>query len=403
MFCDHDLSNHIVSDTVFFINCTNPGDPEIKRLTNHLVEIAKNQPSWGERRPIIWVPLELQISKMKMDNVNIITKSDLDKANQMNGDLALDEKQLEDFLLAQHCLGKIMYFKDQGLSDFIIIHPPALVSILRAFVTDEMFWPKEPYLKDILQTLTETGKLYKRDLLNLWQQEQYRQYLPLDYIVQFVVNVLIHLDVLVVPKTYPERLVAVVDYFLVPCVVKSKMSSQFLQSKSFEDNTITLVYRLKRSFLPSALSFKLIGAVSNIWPVKEEDGVTLLYHSSAVLCVNKENEFRVITEDNNIVVYLTNRRSKAAISPDIAASIQECMTTTLKAVMQFYLINIGKSRKEINVSDLFHIEIGEVCDRSPCVKPVTKIKEASMWECSHGNQHHAKYSMYWFFNKVRTV
>ncbi|VDI49601.1 Hypothetical predicted protein [Mytilus galloprovincialis] len=399
LFGDHKLRSHIVSDTVFFINCTNESDPEIKRLTNRLVEIAKQQPSWGVRRPIIWVPLELQISKMKLDKVNIITKTYLDKANQMNGDLALNEKQLEDFLLAQHSLGKIMYFKDQGLNNFIIIHSPALVNILRSFVTDEIFWPKKQSLKDILKTLTETGKLYKRDLLTLWQQEQYRQYLPNDNIVEFVINVLIHLDVLVVPKTYQDRPDAVVDYFLVPCVVKSKMSSDLLDSTNFENNTITLVYKLKRSSIPSALSFKLIGAVSNIWPVKEQNGESLLYHSSAVLCVNKENEFRVITEDNTIIVYLTNKRSKAFISPDIAASIQECMTTTLQAVMQFYLINIGKYRKEINVSDLFHIEIGEVCHRLPCVKPFSEINETSMWECSLGKQHFTKYPMFWFFHK----
>ncbi|CAG2226189.1 unnamed protein product [Mytilus edulis] len=91
MFGTHERKKHFVFDPVFFINGTDKNDQEIQNLKNQLVSIAQNQPSWGLPRPMIWVPLELLISNMKKDNVNIIFKSHLAEANKMNGDLALSD------------------------------------------------------------------------------------------------------------------------------------------------------------------------------------------------------------------------------------------------------------------------------------------------------------------------
>ncbi|CAC5401495.1 unnamed protein product [Mytilus coruscus] len=401
MFGTHERKKHFVFDPVFFINGTDKNDQEIQNLKNQLVSIARNQPSWGLRRPMIWVPLELLISNMKKDNVNIIFKSHLAEANKMNGDLALSDKQLDDFLLTQHALGKIMYFNQPELNNFIILYPPALVNILRSFITDELFWPDDESLRKILRDMTDTGKIYKKDLLKLWQQERFHAYIPDDDFKEFVIQVLIHLDVLVLPKLYSGTSNAHVIYYLVPCTVKDKMPMSFLDDKSFANRTLSLVYRLQKASIPSALSFKLIGAVSSIWPIKELNGRPLLYHSSAVLCVDEKTEFRMIVEDSKVVVYLTHMSSKSSISPDIAASIQECLTSTLEVVLKFYLSIIGKSQKKENVSNLFQIEVGEVCGRSSCVVSISKAKLNSDWVCNSGIKHSSRYPLLWCFNKTQ--
>ncbi|CAC5385976.1 unnamed protein product [Mytilus coruscus] len=401
MFGTHEMNKHIVFDPVFFINCTDKEDREIHNLKNLLVSIARNQPSWGLRRPMVWVPLELQITNMKKDNINFILKAHLAEANKMNGDLALSDKQLDDFLLTQHALGKIMYFNQPELNSFIILYPPALVNILRSFVTDEMFWPEDESLRNILTRMTETGKIYKKDLLELWQQKQFDNLIPDDDFKEFIIEVLVHLDVLVLPKRYSGKDYAHVDYYLVPCIVKNKMPMSFLDDKSFANRTISLVYRLQKSSIPSALSFKLIGAISGIWPIRELNGRPLLYHSSAVLCVDGKTDFRIIVEDTKVIVYLTHISSKSSISPDIAASIQECLTSTLEVVLKFYRRSMGKSHQEANLSNLFQIEVGEVCGRSPCTVSISKAKLNSDWVCHIGNQHSSRYPLLWFFNKTQ--
>ncbi|CAG2252861.1 unnamed protein product [Mytilus edulis] len=399
MFGSHEMKKHIIFEPVFFINSTDKYDHEIQNLTNQLVTIARAKPSWGQRRPMLWVPLELLIANMIKDNVHIIPKTQLAEANAMNKDLALSERQLEDFLLTQHSLGKIMYFNQPELNNFIILYPPALVNILRSFITDEIFWPKNQTLKDILRRMRETGKLYKRDLLKLWEQEQFVHHIQDDDFKEFIIQVLVHLDVLVIPKQYSNKSDAYVDYFLVPCTVKHKMPMSFLDDKSFAKRTIALVYQIQKSSIPSALSFKLVGAVSGIWPIKEVDGRPLLYHSSAVLCVDSNTEFRIMVEETRVVVYLTNMSSRSYISPDIAASIQECLTVTLQAVLKFYLISIGKNQKKVNLTNLFNIEVGEVCGRSPCVVSISKVKQTANWVCECGNKHSSRRSLLWVFNK----
>ncbi|VDI82998.1 Hypothetical predicted protein [Mytilus galloprovincialis] len=401
MFGTHEMSKHIVFDPVFFINGTDEDDQEIQSLKNQLVTIARNQPSWGLRRPMIWVPLELMITNMKNDNITIILKSHLTEANRMNGDLALSDKQLDGFLLSQHALGKIMYFKQPEINNYIILYPPALVNILRSFITDEMFWPAEETLSIVLRRMTITGKIYVRDLLKLWQQEQFQHYIQDDDIKEFVIKVLVHLDILVLPKRYLGKNDTHVDYFLVPCTVNHKMPISFLDKKNFGNKTIALVYQLKMSSIPSALAFKLIGAVSGIWPIKEECDRPLLYHSSAVLCVDKETEFRIIVEDTKVIVYLTHISSRYSISPDIAASIQECLTFTLEVVLKFYLSSFGKTNTKIDVTSLFQIEVGEFCGRYPCVLSISEAKQTSDWVCDIGNKHCSRYSLLWFFNKTQ--
>ncbi|XP_063415123.1 uncharacterized protein LOC134697035 isoform X1 [Mytilus trossulus] len=399
MFGTHEMKKHIVFDPVYFINGTDKEDNEIKNLKNQLVSIAVNQPSWGQRRPMIWVPLELLIDNMKKDKINVILKTQLAEANTQNGDLSLSDKQLDDFLLTQHALGKLMYFNQPELNSFIILYPPALVNILKSFVTDEMFWPEDETLKDILRKMTNTGIIKKRDLLKLWQQKQVNQYLSCDEFKEYVIQVLVHLDILVLPKRYLGTTVTD-DCFLVPCTAKNKMPMSFLDDDSFENKTISLVYRLQNRTIPSSLAFKLIGAVSSIWPIKEENKCSLLYHSSAVLYVDSNTEFRIIIEDTRVVVYLTHMPSKFTISPDIAASIQECLTFTLNDVLKFYLTSIGKSHKNKDISNLFQIEVGEVCDRSPCVFSVSEAKRTSSWSCSR-NQHFTKYPLLWIFDKTQ--
>jgi hypothetical protein len=62
--------------------------------------------------------------------MNIISREDLATLNQRNEDLALTVKQIKYFLNDQHSLGKILYFDQHELNNFIIVQPQSLVNIL---------------------------------------------------------------------------------------------------------------------------------------------------------------------------------------------------------------------------------------------------------------------------------
>ncbi|XP_076083275.1 uncharacterized protein LOC143054232 [Mytilus galloprovincialis] len=386
-FSSHQLRDHIMYDRVFFINATNAADLDIDRLTDTLVGIAFQQSTWGQQMPIVWVPLDLQLSDMRTNGVTLITKARLYEINKSNNEFSLSERRLEDFLLVQNSIGKLLYFNEPALRNFIVIQPSAMVNILRAFITDIMFWPKNRHIRDILESLSSTGVLKKTDLFTLWSQPAFKDILTDDRTKEYVVQVLLHLDILVEPKRYTDK-DTTADLFLVPCIVKSKIPPE-MQNTATDDRTLCIAYHLKETVVPSALSFKLIGAAISIWPVKVVDSRFGLYFQAVVMDADNRNELHIRVEDQKIVAYLINEESKAFISPDLATKTQECLTLALGRILQLYGRSFGKQDHQVT-SDLFDIEVGEVCKGETCLIPLADAEMQMHWRCKNGKQHETK-------------
>ncbi|XP_076073079.1 uncharacterized protein LOC143044801 [Mytilus galloprovincialis] len=402
MFSTHENRNHIFLDTVYFITGIDENDSEIQRMTDQVVIFAMKQSSWGQRRPMQWVPLELQLSNMRMKNINIVTREDLRNVNMLNEDLALNESQLEDFLLVQHSLGKLMYYNLPGLDKHIVVHPPALVNILRSFVTDEKFFPVDQCLASILHTMTMTGKIYKKDLFMVWQQETVHQYMPDDTIKEFVIQLLIHLDVLIVPKGAKQNS-SNPDLFIVPCTIKATRPSNFYLVDSMEERTICLRYTLARHSIPTALAYKIIGTAIHSWPLKYEFQKPCLYHKASVLDVSEDIELRIWIEDNRVMVFMANQSSLLSISPDIAASVQECLTRNIESSLLFHCKSFGRKIAPSKVADLYTIEVGIPCGSDICFIPSQDALKIDNWKCRKEKQHDTRYLRYWVFDKTQKM
>jgi hypothetical protein len=53
-----------------------------------------------------------------------------------------------------------------------------------------------------------------------------------------------------------------------------------------------------KSSIPAALSFKLIGAALNLWPLrKTESGGICLYEQAAIFCIDESNELLLQVKD----------------------------------------------------------------------------------------------------------
>jgi hypothetical protein len=351
--------------------------------------------------PIAWVPLELQMSELRLHNMNIISKEELMTLNQRNEDLKLKDEQIEHFLNVQHSLGKILYLDNQGLDHFIIVQPQSLVHILRSFITYECFWPEDKELKDILKTLMLTGQILKANLFKLWSQEKFHKHMPNDYFKEFIIQVLVHLDILVEPKHYRQEQESTYHSYIVPCMVKRILPVTDFYVKS-ADKMICLSYKLLKSSIPAALSFKLIGAALNLWPLqKTKSGGICLYQQAAIFCIDKSNELHLQVKDGKVFVYLINTSTKYDILPDIAATVQECLTLTMTKVLEFYHKSFGKALSTFEVSKAFELEVGEWCtSEEGCYISVPDVKEGGAWRCKNNKTHQPKYPQYWIYSKV---
>jgi hypothetical protein len=276
-----------------------------------------------------------------------------------------------------------------------------LVNILRSFITDEHFWPDDESLRDILRAMINTGKIAKKDLLKLWSQKEVDQHMPNNDLKEFIIQVLVHLDILVEPKRYSQEQKSIVQSYLVPCIVKRKLPVTDVYYKSVEDKMICLSYKLLKSSIPAALSFKLIGAAINIWPLKETQEDVCLYHQAAILCIDGSIELHLLVEDDKVFVYLINKVAKHFIPPNIASAVQECLTLTMTKVLEFYHKSCGNSLSTSEVSKAFAIEVGEWCTSGGgCYISVPEVKGKTEWLCKNNRTHQAKYPLYWIFDKV---
>jgi hypothetical protein len=391
IFKNQKLQQRIIYDNIFFINGQEKNDPEINKLKSKLVEVALKQNSWGRRMPIAWVPLDLQMSELRSDNMNIISKEELMTLNQRNGDLKLSVEQIKYFLNAQHSLGKILYFDQQGLDHFIIVQPQSLVNILRSFITAERFWPEDKNLKDILETLSKTGEITKENLLKLWSQEKFHQHMPNHDFKEFIIQALVHLDILGEPRHYkPES-------YLVPCMVKHRPPKTDVNST---DRMICLSYRLLKSSISAALVFRLIGATMHVWPLQERKKINCLYHQAAIFRIDKTNEFHLSAKDDKIVVYLINENNKDSILQKHASAVQEHLTSTMTKVLKFYHKSSEKSLK----SKLFEVEVGDWCTSGEvCYISVTEVPDQTKWRCKNDKEHMKNYLRYWIIDKVSLI
>jgi hypothetical protein len=104
----------------------------------------------------------------------------------------------------------------------------------------------------------------------------------------------------------------------------------------------------------------------NVWPLKGTPEGLCLYHQAAILCIDQANELHISVKDDKIIIYLINKVTTRFISPSIASTLQECLTLTMKNVLEFYHKSFGKPLSTSEVSNLFEIEVGEWCDTGAC-------------------------------------
>ncbi|CAG2219700.1 unnamed protein product [Mytilus edulis] len=190
----------------------------------------------------------------------------------------------------------------------------------------------------------------------------------------------------------------VTDSFMIPCIVKSTIPRK-LWNAATHNRTICIAYHLKEAVVPSALSFKLIGAAISIWPLKVVDSRSCLYIQAAIMDANNSNQLQIHVQGQSIVAYLVNDVSKHFISPDLATTTQECLTLTVGRILQFYRRYFGKQSNQF-ATDLFEIEVGEVCKSGKCLIPLSNAKKLKFWICKHGIRHETKCLLNWVFDKL---
>ncbi|XP_071140776.1 uncharacterized protein [Mytilus edulis] len=399
LFKSHAGLAHLEYKPLIFINATDINDPEIDLLRQRMIVRASDHPRWGEEMPTAWVPLELQIAEQVELGKNIISKQQLQDLNSKNESMVLSEKQLNTFLKVQHSLGKLLFFDDIKLRDYIIINPVFLIEVLRSIITDKQFWPKEEKLEKIFRSLQDTGRIERMAMYALWNQEAFKHIVPYK---EFMINILVYLDILVPPQNLTED-----EYhFFVPCMIKKHDNTKYMTRRCSSKNSIIMAYRFVEEVIPPALIYRFLASLVTMWVIKTYKGSSMSFSNLVVVEVDGNHDVAVQVKGRRIVVLLIHTEDVAHIIPTLASSVQECLTAAVRRISEFYSLLSEDGDQNAKYSTPFEIDFGVICEslfrKSVCFFPHRDIPTTGSrtWVCPHGTSHDVKNLSMWFAEKV---
>ncbi|XP_071122876.1 uncharacterized protein [Mytilus edulis] len=393
LFKDHEGKHHLVLRPLIFVNAKDQADPEIEVLKKTITELTFDHPCWGERMPNACVPLELEIAELVAEGKQILSLVEVKELNAISEVSVLSPEQLTDFLHYQHSLGKIVYFDTPQLRDNVIISPLLMVEVMRSFITDVEFWPKEDKTRKTFKKMSKNGMIQKVDLYQIWEQKEFCQILPFK---EYIFDMLIHLDIVSEQRRYDTKTGnrLPVEHFFVPCMLTQRNDTDFLLQECTPERTVSLAFVFKGTIIPPALPNRLICACLSMWTLKQYRGRKLMFSGFVGLSVDKEHDIVVCVEGNKILLHLVHKRSKGLIIPDIATSVRDCLFVTLERISEFYQSSIHcKASSKLP----FHTEYS--CSKLNCFTSEHKmVSEAEECFCEHGENIKTNWSIW---NKKR--
>lgn len=398
-FQHQDAIKHLVLQHRFFIDTRHIFEHQLQEIKAALVDLAVNQPFWGERIPKRFIHLEMELLKAQR-NAQVLTMQELYAVNKQNPLGPLDQENLEMFLHLQHSMGRIIHFPVQGLNEHIILNPVFLIEAFRSIITDKTFCENDPKRHDLWKNMYERGVLAKKDIQSLWSHVRYEKF---NKHRSFLVSLMVHLDFIAEPRIYISGNLIESDIYLAPCMI-SNIDIICWPPKDSEKKAITFSFYFKRSFLPPAIAYRFLTACVSLWTIHHVGGQTMLSSGFTVVTLDMSHLLSIKCTESRIIITLLHTSSKHLISPALANSLRESLNDILENICDVYANAFEDGSKE-HCNIVYSIEIG--CSMNePCfLAPEELMKLQSMgrekWVCQdHNTDQQLSLTLRWYAQMV---
>lgn len=112
-----------------------------------------------------------------------------------------------------------------------------------------------------------------------------------------------HLDILATPKKYDESGKWIEsDYFYVPSLVKTVEDKSYL-SEGLETRALGISFKFHSSVLPPAIGYRLIASCVDMFELKSQKGMTMLYSGMAVFRVKRNLDLLVMLRFDRVDLF----------------------------------------------------------------------------------------------------
>ena len=156
---------------VFVVDNTKSGGksecPEVSRLRQNVLAVAKDLPQMKEAIPIKWLQFEkaLQVTKERHEWIT------LERAKEIASEVCKidDDQEIVTLLNFLHDQRILIHFDDTPeLNKLVVLNPQWLIDVFKKVITVKPYDHEEREFKDLWQKLEETGTLEQKLLEHAW-------------------------------------------------------------------------------------------------------------------------------------------------------------------------------------------------------------------------------------------
>ncbi|KAL3854548.1 hypothetical protein ACJMK2_013812 [Sinanodonta woodiana] len=176
-------------------------DSKLVALKKKIVEVASQQPYWGEEVPARWILLERELMRLKAAGIKVIPRTLLEAFNQAE-DVPISREELDLFLKFQNDIGTILYFSLEVLKDKIVLVPQWMIDALKSLITAEMFVLRNvPAVAKKWDMFNKSGQLSPELIDAIWTKETYPD---LHDNKEHILLLMEHLNIIARPRSFSE-------------------------------------------------------------------------------------------------------------------------------------------------------------------------------------------------------
>ncbi|KAL3889746.1 hypothetical protein ACJMK2_002075, partial [Sinanodonta woodiana] len=269
-------------------------DSKLEVLKKKIVEVASQQPYWGEQIPTRWFLLEQQLMRLRDAGVKVVSHSTVEHLNK-EGTVRIEEsEELDLFLRYLNETGSIIYFSLEVLRDNILLDPKWMIDALKLLINAQPNLPvntadnntdlNSPAASAAHSDITQKWSDFKEkgiltvELVDaIWTKEKHPD---LHTHKNHILMIMEQIHILARPRSFNEMGEKVEDYFLTPCMLCQESPTTVISPE--EDP------RMITSYLGQNLQYELQAAVH---PWHSDDGhdqdapITPEHMNYARLCV----------------------------------------------------------------------------------------------------------------------
>ncbi|KAL3854635.1 hypothetical protein ACJMK2_013896 [Sinanodonta woodiana] len=376
-------------------------DDKLVALKQKIVEVASQQPYWGEEVPARWILLERELTRLKAAGIKVIPRTLLEAFNQAH-DVPIPTEELELFLKFQNDIGTILYFSIEVLKDNIILVPQFMIDALKSLITAEVFVLRNATaVAKKWDMFNKSGKLYPELIDAIWTKEKHPD---LHDNKQHILLFMEHLHIIAKPRCFSDdgTEIKVEDYYLAPCMLREAVPTNVISPESDPEigNTSVLCFVCTAKYLPPPVFHRLLGACLIHWPIAKQLSQNLIYCGCCVFDLDNVHQLTIHLRD-----YVIFTRVKGVGVINMHQSSEIC-----RKVKSFISDNLSRITGALGQTLQFELYV-----QCPKTDPkslegliaVSKLQESEKVRCDSHEKSHILESQnllkFWFEDKVSTT